>query len=98
VINKLKKEDVKKRWLDGYFKMIKYFETYDGEWEKHHILPVSIFPEFEKNPDNITKIPYKAHFLCHYFLFKMFNNFKNKSKMAFDFNQIKEEKLIQMEI
>lgn len=38
---------------------------YSGVGEKHHILPVSIFPEYSKEPWNIVNLSYAEHYRCH---------------------------------
>jgi len=85
----LNDKNVDNRWLNRYFKMIDYFEAYEGEGEKHHILPKSIFPQFIKNAENILKVSYKGHFIIHYILSKVFLSNNEKRKMIFAFNQMR---------
>lgn len=66
------------------------------EGENHHILPRSIFPEYENSlefPKNITRLSYSNHLIAHYMLslsinsfemlhaFNMMNNFYNKNNI-----------------
>lgn len=50
--------------------------------EKHHILPVSLFPEFKKDPNNIVELDILDHLLAHEILAK---TDCNKMKLAFWF-------------
>lgn len=52
--------------------------------EKHHILPVSLFPELSKEKSNIINISLREHYLAHWLLAKTFGG-----KMWFAFNQMK---------
>lgn len=67
----------------------------DRYTEKHHILPVSIFPEFKDEEWNIIELTYEDHKLCHLWLFKsinirsyqrplnwMLNTYKNKEELS----------------
>lgn len=56
-----------------------------GKFEKHHILPVSIFPEYRNAKWNIVVLPTRAHYIAHYMLFK---GVKHKS-CAYAFNQMR---------
>ena len=62
------------RWFDRYFKLIEYYQNVElDEYEKHHILPKFIFPEFaniSQNSWNMIKLPIRAHFIAHYILAK----------------------------
>jgi hypothetical protein len=39
--------------------------------ENHHILPKSIFPNFEINPENLVRLPLRSHYLAHWMLAKI---------------------------
>jgi len=41
--------------------------------EKHHILPISVFPEYKKSSWNIINLKYEDHILVHLWLFKSIN-------------------------
>lgn len=62
-----------KEWLgdlyDDYIKVIntKPMATYT---EKHHILPKSIFPEFENDPENLVELDFMDHLKAHEILTK----------------------------
>jgi hypothetical protein len=49
-------------------------------YEKHHIIPVSLGGNNDKN--NIVKLTYREHFLCHWLLIKMTSKV-DKMKMSF---------------
>lgn len=38
--------------------------------EKHHILPVSLFPEYSRSKENIVKVTGREHYLMHWMLAK----------------------------
>jgi hypothetical protein len=85
---------------DGYLeKYVNFFFNYDCNFdeytEKHHILPVSIFPEFKDEEWNIIELTYEDHKLCHLWLFKsinirtyqrplnwMLNTYKNREELS----------------
>lgn len=56
-----------------------------GYTEKHHILPVSLFPEYKKDNDNIITLTGREHFLAHWMLAKALSS----SKMWFVLNQMR---------
>lgn len=80
---------VSEHYLKRYLKLLEYcgeHKPLESECvEKHHILPVSLFPEFKKNKDNIIKLTARYHFLAHWILAKL----TNSPKMWFAFNQMK---------
>ena len=41
-------------------------------YESHHIVPRSWKPEWEKEPDNLLKVPAKAHYVIHHLMWKAF--------------------------
>lgn len=43
-------------------------------YEKHHIIPKSICPEFSKESWNIVLLTAKEHFICHWILIKCTKN------------------------
>ena len=43
-----------------------------GYSEQHHILPRSIFPEFEFDPDNLILLTAKEHYIAHHLLYRAF--------------------------
>lgn len=57
-------------------------------YEKHHVLPKSIFPEYEKLPENLVLLTAREHFLAHYLLTKIYKNGQNHKKMIYAFNRI----------
>ena len=40
-------------------------------FELHHVYPASIYPELEKEANNLVLLTAREHFLCHYLLCKM---------------------------
>lgn len=54
-------------------------------FEKHHILPVSLFPELKRNKNNIVNLYPRDHFLAHYHLAKI----TKTKEMIFAFNQMR---------
>jgi NUMOD3 motif-containing protein len=69
-VNKLFIDNKYTRW---YFSLIENAKShrYDGYTEKHHILPRKMFPESEKDPDNIVVLSAREHFIAHLLLTKM---------------------------
>lgn len=54
--------------------------------ERHHILPVSLFPQYKNNKVFIVRLLGRNHFLAHYHLFEAF---PNNPKIVFAFNMMK---------
>jgi len=70
-----------------YLRFIDYLKHKDFKnqfVEKHHILPISLFPEYSKESWNIVVVSARGHYLCHWLLAKCFGG-----KMWFAFNQMK---------
>jgi len=42
-------------------------------FEFHHILPVSLFPDWSKRKSNIVPLTSREHFFCHQLLYKIYN-------------------------
>ena len=49
-------------------------------YENHHIIPKSMAPNLDKDPNNLVLLTAKEHFICHYLLTK-FCRGNNKTKM-----------------
>lgn len=85
----LKPITVNNHYMERYLKFLDYCSKQklpeDECIERHHVLPVSLFPEFKKNKDNIIKLSARQHFLVHWMLAK----FTNATQMWFAFNQMK---------
>ena len=65
--------------------------------ERHHIKPKKIYPELEKDKDNIVRLTYKEHFLAHHLLFNMYlqqygEHDQRTIKMAYAFKRMKFDK------
>jgi len=72
-------------YLKRYFKFIDSCSTAKETFlENHHILPVSIFPEYKKVKENIKKLTPRQHFIAHWILAKAFGG-----SQWFSFNQMK---------
>jgi len=54
-----------------------------GYYEKHHIYPKSIWPEYKNDNWNLVLLTAKEHFICHKLLTKMFDNSTYKQKMYY---------------
>jgi len=75
-------------YLDRYIKFLDYCRRQNTAityTEKHHILPVSLFPEFKKEPENTIVVTARQHFLAHWMLAKLTKH----PKMWFAFNQMR---------
>ena len=59
--------------------------TQNENFEKHHILPKSIFPEFKYEQKNIVLLKPYEHIIAHYYLCFIFTE---DNKMTFAFNMI----------
>jgi len=86
LIEKLKQKKIKSElYLKRYIKFINYYieNNTNENYEKHHILPRKLFPEYIKSEWNLVKLPYRAHYLAHYMLAKIFG-----SSMWYAFNSM----------
>jgi hypothetical protein len=52
-------------------------------YHKHHILPKSLFPEYEHDQDNLIKLSYRLHYIAHYILWKLTKTYQ--MAMAFHY-------------
>lgn len=85
-------------YLNRYLYFIHRYKTDSKPYEKHHILPQAIFPEFKCESDNIILLPLRVHYLAHYMLAKaiggkmwfafrlMYNTTKYNSKL-YEYNK-----------
>lgn len=84
----LHKNFIQNKYTKWYFNIIKNAKSRTmprSETEHHHILPRSIYPEYEnlkENPWNGIYLTFREHLLCHWMLFKMTEG-KHKSKMFY---------------
>lgn len=75
----------KDHYINRYIKFIESCSYNEKDYtERHHYLPVALFPEFEKDKGNIIVLTGRQHYIAHYILAKAFGN-----KMWFAFNQMK---------
>lgn len=56
------------------------------EYENHHIIPKCIGGT--DHPENIVKLTYREHFLCHWLLVNIYKNDNNVYKLASAFNKM----------
>lgn len=54
---------------DNYSKKKKFENQY---FEFHHILPISLFPNWSKKEENIVALTAREHFFCHQLLLKIY--------------------------
>jgi ribosomal protein S27AE len=64
-------------YLNRLIKILNHFISIEPSkkpkgFEKHHIVPKSWKPEWIKEPDNLLKVPAKAHYVIHHLLWKAF--------------------------
>lgn len=77
-------------YFNRYFKMMNNYVNLslskkDGiGFERHHILPRAIFPEYKSEKWNIVTLPEEAQYLAHYMLYK---SIRHRS-CVFAFNQM----------
>jgi len=77
------------RWLERYLLFVNRFQlsqSIKNETHNHHILPVSLFPEFKsfiKNPFNKAILNHRSHLIAHYMLAKALGD-----KMWFAYNNM----------
>jgi len=79
--------------FDRYIQLISYYlvnhqtvkDSLPGTFEKHHILPRKIFPQYMCSKWNIVILPAKAHYLAHYLLFKACSD----KSFVYAFNQMR---------
>lgn len=69
-----------------YFKWYKDFIVANkntNDFEKHHILPKSIYPSYKDDKSNIIKVSIRKHYILHLLLWKIFKPGSiERSKMA----------------
>lgn len=69
------------KWFNRYKNFLLFCLEYNkseeptiggGYYEKHHILPVSLFGDYKKNKKNLIKLTGRQHFIAHFILAKMY--------------------------
>jgi hypothetical protein len=70
----LSADNISKRFAVRYINFIKSRPQNRalGYAERHHILPRSLYPEFETDPTNIVVLTAKEHYIAHLLLYKTF--------------------------
>ena len=63
-----------KESLNSYLECINGSYELDGYFEKHHILPKCLFPEYANESWNIKKLPYSVHAKAHVLLHRMYRH------------------------
>lgn len=83
-------------YLEKYIKLLLDYKIEEcGEYtEMHHILPRSVFPEFEKEDWNIIELKYMDHINAHLYLFKSINIRKYQRTLNFMIPKYKDSELI----
>lgn len=85
-------------YLDKYIKFLINYKIDINEsdiyTEKHHILPRSTFPEYEKESWNIVELSYEDHKLVHLWIFKAINNRTYQRPLNWMMNYYKNNKEI----
>lgn len=80
-------------YLEKYLKLLLEYKIDINEsdiyTEKHHILPRSVFPEFENEDWNIVDLKYKDHVDAHLYLFKSINIRQYQRPLNWMLNQYK---------
>lgn len=74
------------RWLKRYLAFVRVFDGVREKHHNHHILPKSLFPEYEdlnKYSWNASKLGYREHLIAHYMLAKALGG-----KMWFAYNNM----------
>lgn len=51
------------------------------DFEKHHILPKSLFPKFAKDKQNLVKLTYREHYLAHHLLYLHYKSIGDTESM-----------------
>lgn len=91
-----KDKEINHHYLNRYIKLLEEIQSVESDnYENHHVLPRSIFPEYENTKNNIIAVPTKWHYILHWVMFKIFNDEKYKQQMIFAFNNMK--RIIQSE-
>lgn len=70
-------------YLNVYKSLIEKRQKYEVFecFERHHILPKSLFPEYEKCKSNIVKLTYREHYVAHHLLFNIYKKADDKIGM-----------------
>jgi hypothetical protein len=74
---------IQNKYHDWYYQIIDNArtKTYDDYSEKHHIIPSSLGGS--DDPDNLVRLNYREHFLCHWLLIKFVRKTNDKMKMVY---------------
>jgi len=77
---------IQNKYYTWYHQIIDKARTknYDGYSEVHHIIPSSLGGSDE--PDNLIRLSYPEHFLCHWLLIKFVRTKRDKVKMIWALN------------
>lgn len=73
----LSSENINVRYMTRYVKFINSRKPSDKKleyFEKHHILPKSLYPEHEHDPANLICLTAKEHYIAHLLLYRAFPN------------------------
>ena len=65
-------------YKEEYIKLIKNAKRNPPEYnfDLHHILPKSIFPNWKDRESNLIKLSFEDHYKAHYLLYKIYDNYE----------------------
>jgi hypothetical protein len=74
---------IQNKYYNWYYQIIDKARTknYDGYSEVHHIVPSALGGS--DNPDNLVRLSFREHFLCHWILIKFVKDPIEKGKMSY---------------
>ena len=64
--------NINTKYLNKYLQLVSK-STLDSNYERHHILPKKLFPQYANDKDNIVRLTYSDHLLAHVYLYLIFN-------------------------
>lgn len=85
------------RYTKIYFDIIKKAKNLNRAknsntyFERHHIYPQSIFPEYKKDKTKMVLLTAREHFICHLLLTKMFSDKPSQYKMTCALNGLRRQ-------
>lgn len=81
-------ENINHHYLNRYINFTLYYKyknrNLNQNYELHHILPRSIFPEYERDKNNLIRLKPREHFIFHLILTRIFNNKNRELLCAFN--------------
>ncbi len=85
MLNKIKALSTASKYTDWYCSIVMAAQLRSDkvEGENHHIVPRSVWKEGAKFKDNIVRLTYREHYICHKLLVKMLIEKAHVQKMSF---------------